>query len=84
MTAEGGSLRPAAPPGVDVGGVHVRGVTLSSRDVRPGDLYAALPGLRTHGARFARDAVAAGAIARKWLFSRTRQARPSRARPASR
>jgi len=63
MTAEGGSLRPAAPPGVDVGGVHVRGVTLSSRDVRPGDLYAALPGLRTHGARFARDAVAAGAIA---------------------
>jgi UDP-N-acetylmuramoyl-L-alanyl-D-glutamate--2,6-diaminopimelate ligase len=31
--------------------------------VRPGDLYAALPGARTHGARFAADAVSAGAVA---------------------
>ncbi|WP_448640007.1 UDP-N-acetylmuramoyl-L-alanyl-D-glutamate--2,6-diaminopimelate ligase [Geodermatophilus sp. URMC 63] len=41
----------------------VRGVTLASPEVRPGDLYAALPGARTHGARFAADAAARGAVA---------------------
>ncbi|MBA2638394.1 MAG: UDP-N-acetylmuramoyl-L-alanyl-D-glutamate--2,6-diaminopimelate ligase [Nocardioidaceae bacterium] len=44
-------------------GVEVRGVTLDSRAVRPGDLYVALPGVRTHGARFAAAAVAQGAAA---------------------
>ncbi|SFK61533.1 UDP-N-acetylmuramoyl-L-alanyl-D-glutamate--2,6-diaminopimelate ligase [Geodermatophilus ruber] len=39
------------------------GVTLASGEVRPGDLYAALPGARTHGARFAADAAARGAVA---------------------
>jgi UDP-N-acetylmuramoyl-L-alanyl-D-glutamate--2,6-diaminopimelate ligase len=39
------------------------GVTLDSRAVRPGDLYAALPGSRTHGAAYSDQAVAAGAIA---------------------
>jgi UDP-N-acetylmuramoyl-L-alanyl-D-glutamate--2,6-diaminopimelate ligase len=47
-------------PPTDVG---VTGVALSSRAVRPGDLYAALPGARTHGARFAAAAVAGGAVA---------------------
>lgn len=42
---------------------HVTGVTLDSTAVQPGDLYAALPGARTHGARFVGDAVAAGAAA---------------------
>ncbi len=42
---------------------RVTGVTLRSQDVRPGDLFAALPGASAHGARFAADAVAAGAIA---------------------
>ncbi|CCG03121.1 UDP-N-acetylmuramoyl-L-alanyl-D-glutamate--2,6-diaminopimelate ligase [Blastococcus saxobsidens] len=41
----------------------VTGVTLSSTDVRAGDLYAALPGARTHGAAYLADAVAAGAVA---------------------
>jgi UDP-N-acetylmuramoyl-L-alanyl-D-glutamate--2,6-diaminopimelate ligase len=41
----------------------VSGVTLASGDVRPGDLYAALPGARTHGARYAADAAARGAAA---------------------
>jgi UDP-N-acetylmuramoyl-L-alanyl-D-glutamate--2,6-diaminopimelate ligase len=40
---------------------HVTGVTLDSRRVRPGDLYAALPGFTTHGARFAAQAQSAGA-----------------------
>src|SRR3984885_5227108 len=39
------------------------GVTLDSRAVRPGDLYAALPGTRTHGAVYSDQAVAAGAVA---------------------
>lgn len=41
----------------------VTGVTLDSRQVLPGDLYAALPGAHTHGARFAASAAAAGAAA---------------------
>jgi UDP-N-acetylmuramoyl-L-alanyl-D-glutamate--2,6-diaminopimelate ligase len=41
----------------------VRGVTLDSRVVSPGDLYVALPGTKVHGAAFAADAVAAGAVA---------------------
>ncbi|WP_299955696.1 UDP-N-acetylmuramoyl-L-alanyl-D-glutamate--2,6-diaminopimelate ligase [uncultured Modestobacter sp.] len=41
----------------------VGGVTLASGEVRPGDLYAALPGARTHGARYAADAAARGAVA---------------------
>jgi UDP-N-acetylmuramoyl-L-alanyl-D-glutamate--2,6-diaminopimelate ligase len=44
-------------------GVLVTGVTLSSHAVRAGDLYAALPGARTHGAVFAADAAQAGAVA---------------------
>ncbi|WP_336029700.1 UDP-N-acetylmuramoyl-L-alanyl-D-glutamate--2,6-diaminopimelate ligase [Geodermatophilus sp. FMUSA9-8] len=42
---------------------EVGGVTLASTEVRPGDLYAALPGARTHGARFAADAAGRGAVA---------------------
>jgi len=49
-----------AGPAVDL---PVAGVTLDSRAALPGDLYAALPGHVTHGARFAGDAVAAGAAA---------------------
>lgn len=41
----------------------VTGVTLSSQRVLPGDVYAALPGARTHGAAFAEAAVGAGAVA---------------------
>lgn len=42
---------------------EVTGVTLRAQEVRSGDLFAALPGSTTHGARFAADAVAAGATA---------------------
>jgi UDP-N-acetylmuramoyl-L-alanyl-D-glutamate--2,6-diaminopimelate ligase len=45
------------------GDVAVTGVTHSSSAVRPGDLYAALPGSRVHGAQFIPDAVAKGAVA---------------------
>jgi UDP-N-acetylmuramoyl-L-alanyl-D-glutamate--2,6-diaminopimelate ligase len=39
------------------------GVTHDSRRVRPGDLYAALPGTRQHGAQYCREAARAGAVA---------------------
>ena len=72
-----GPLRPAssapralarlldAVPGLsgDPGDVRATGCTHDSRAVRPGDLYAALPGARAHGADFAAAAVAAGAVA---------------------
>ena len=41
----------------------VTGVTLDSRAVRPGDLYAALPGANVHGARFVDAAAGLGAVA---------------------
>ena len=44
-------------------GVQATGCTHDSRAVRPGDIYAALPGARAHGADFAEQAVAAGAVA---------------------
>jgi UDP-N-acetylmuramoyl-L-alanyl-D-glutamate--2,6-diaminopimelate ligase len=44
-------------------GVLVTGCTHDSRDVQPGDLYAALPGAHAHGAAFAAQAREAGAIA---------------------
>ena len=43
--------------------VPVSGVSLSSQRIQPGDLYAALPGTRAHGADFLGDARAAGAVA---------------------
>ncbi|WP_035920950.1 UDP-N-acetylmuramoyl-L-alanyl-D-glutamate--2,6-diaminopimelate ligase [Frankia sp. QA3] len=51
---------PPAGPGPDAA---VRGVTHDSRRVRPGDLYAALPGAHVHGADFAAAALAGGAVA---------------------
>ncbi len=44
-------------------GRTVTGATLNSRMVRPGDLYAALPGAHSHGADFAAQAAAGGAVA---------------------
>ncbi len=41
----------------------ITGVTLRAQDVRPGDLFAALPGSATHGARYAGDALDGGAVA---------------------
>ena len=62
--------RLAATPGASARGQHgadgarsVTGVTLRAQHVQPGDLFAALPGARAHGADFAADALAAGAVA---------------------
>ncbi|NKY58740.1 UDP-N-acetylmuramoyl-L-alanyl-D-glutamate--2,6-diaminopimelate ligase [Nocardia flavorosea] len=50
--------RPAVPADLRITGIEQR-----SDAVLPGDLFAALPGSRAHGARFAADAVARGAVA---------------------
>ena len=68
--------RPSANPGCSLASVclaagadrpesdvQVTGVTLDSRTVQRGDLYAALTGARTHGADFAAGVEAAGAVA---------------------
>nr|WP_174315757.1 UDP-N-acetylmuramoyl-L-alanyl-D-glutamate--2,6-diaminopimelate ligase [Streptomyces sp. CB01881] len=46
-----------------VEGGPVTGVTHDSRAVRPGDVYVAFPGANHHGAAFAAQAAAAGAVA---------------------
>ncbi|MFC0003286.1 UDP-N-acetylmuramoyl-L-alanyl-D-glutamate--2,6-diaminopimelate ligase [Micromonospora siamensis] len=51
----------ALPP--EAAEVAVTGATHASQEVRPGDLYAALPGARRHGAEFTAQAAAAGAVA---------------------
>jgi UDP-N-acetylmuramoyl-L-alanyl-D-glutamate--2,6-diaminopimelate ligase len=52
-----------APVGAPAPELSISGVTLASSEVRRGDLYAALPGARTHGARYAADAADRGAVA---------------------
>ena len=52
-----GGSAPEAPP------IDIRGITADSRSVRPGYLFAALPGARTDGGRFVADAIRAGAVA---------------------
>ena len=56
------SARLGFDPGT-AAGTSVTGVSLDSRDVRAGDLFIGLPGERVHGARFAEQAVAQGAVA---------------------
>ncbi|MEU0489664.1 UDP-N-acetylmuramoyl-L-alanyl-D-glutamate--2,6-diaminopimelate ligase [Nocardiopsis sp. NPDC006139] len=58
-------LRPDLAPDhpVPAREVQVRGITHDSRQAGPGDLYAALPGTRVHGAEFAEQVALAGAAA---------------------
>ena len=52
----------AAVPDGRTGDVVITGVSLDSAQIRPGDLFAALPGTHAHGARFAAAAAEAGAV----------------------
>ncbi len=49
--------------GGDIADLPITGVTLRAQDGLPGDLFAALPGSSTHGARYADDAINRGAVA---------------------
>lgn len=71
-SAGGGARLPAlaaqvgavlAERGSVVPDVAITGVTLRAQDVLPGDLFAALPGSSTHGARHASEAIDRGAVA---------------------
>ncbi|MEU7173126.1 UDP-N-acetylmuramoyl-L-alanyl-D-glutamate--2,6-diaminopimelate ligase [Micromonospora tulbaghiae] len=57
------AARVAATPPEEAAELAVTGVTHASQEVRPGDLYAGLPGARRHGAEFAAAAAEAGAVA---------------------
>ena len=47
----------------DVGNVEISGLSADSRSVRPGYLFAALPGTAANGANFIGDAIEHGAVA---------------------
>src|SRR5690606_36090093 len=47
----------------DLDGVEVTGVTLSTNDLHPGDLFVGVPGSKAHGASFATAAAEGGAVA---------------------
>ncbi|WP_285507465.1 UDP-N-acetylmuramoyl-L-alanyl-D-glutamate--2,6-diaminopimelate ligase [Actinokineospora sp. NBRC 105648] len=63
--AEAGLSTPrgSATSGTPVSDVAVTGATLRAQHVLPGDLFAALPGARAHGADFTTQAAEAGAVA---------------------
>ncbi len=46
-----------------VSGLDIAGITADSRQVAPGDLFAAIPGTRSDGRRFIAEAVSRGAVA---------------------
>ena len=46
-----------------VASVQVTGISMNTNDLRTGDLFVAMPGLKSHGARFAAKALTAGAVA---------------------
>jgi UDP-N-acetylmuramoyl-L-alanyl-D-glutamate--2,6-diaminopimelate ligase len=53
----------SAPVAADVNSPDILGLTADSRAVKPGYLFAALPGIKLDGRRFIDDAVARGAVA---------------------
>lgn len=52
-----------APLSPDLAQLDIVGLTADSRDVQPGFLFAALPGVKVDGARFVANAVSSGAVA---------------------
>jgi UDP-N-acetylmuramoyl-L-alanyl-D-glutamate--2,6-diaminopimelate ligase len=64
LAAQVGAVPAEGPqqPGV-IPDLRVTGVTLRAQDVRSGDLFAALAGSSTHGARYVGDAIERGAVA---------------------
>jgi UDP-N-acetylmuramoyl-L-alanyl-D-glutamate--2,6-diaminopimelate ligase len=52
-----------APASADANSPDILGLTADSRAVKPGYLFAALPGVKLDGRRFIDDAVSRGAVA---------------------
>jgi UDP-N-acetylmuramoyl-L-alanyl-D-glutamate--2,6-diaminopimelate ligase len=55
-------LLPEATIGARQAVIEVAGITADSRKIKPGFLFVAVSGAKTHGAHFARQAIAAGAV----------------------
>ena len=53
----------SADENFDMQSVYVTGISMNTGDLRPGDLFVAMPGLKTHGAKFAGKAIEAGCVA---------------------
>ncbi|MDH6422437.1 Mur ligase family protein [Aurantimicrobium minutum] len=51
----------SSPDSLD--GLEVTGITLTTKDVHPGDIFVGMPGAKVHGAKFASVAAEAGAVA---------------------
>lgn len=47
-------------PSFDISAVEVSGISMNTGDLRAGDLFVAMPGLKTHGAQFAEKAIDLG------------------------
>jgi UDP-N-acetylmuramoyl-L-alanyl-D-glutamate--2,6-diaminopimelate ligase len=64
LAAQVGAVSAEGPrqPGVTPD-LRITGVTLRAQDVRSGDLFAALSGATTHGARYVAEAIERGAVA---------------------
>jgi UDP-N-acetylmuramoyl-L-alanyl-D-glutamate--2,6-diaminopimelate ligase len=64
LAAQLGAVSAESPhqPGV-ISDLRVTGVTLRAQDVQSGDLFAALAGSSTHGARYVGEAIERGAVA---------------------
>jgi UDP-N-acetylmuramoyl-L-alanyl-D-glutamate--2,6-diaminopimelate ligase len=46
-----------------VGDIRLTGISMNTGDLRPGDLFVAMPGKKTHGATFVAKAIELGAVA---------------------
>ncbi|MBN8871301.1 MAG: UDP-N-acetylmuramoyl-L-alanyl-D-glutamate--2,6-diaminopimelate ligase [Rhodospirillales bacterium] len=64
LSGFGGSQPPELPAAwQDAAGIDIAGITADSRQVVPGDLFAAIPGTSSDGRAFIPEAVARGAVA---------------------
>ena len=63
--AEKFALKPSAvsPVSLEDAACAVTGISMNTADLRSGDLFVAMPGKKTHGARFAEKALSLGAAA---------------------
>src|SRR5258706_16374255 len=65
-SSAGGKHRGFDAAAIDALGVHIRGLAIDSRNIKPGDLFLAYPGQRSDGRAHIAQAIGAGASAVLW------------------